>query len=286
MRITNNRAVISSLLSADYARLIGEMEIASLLAGHPVIYSVQDIPDGMTPLQFLVSKLYEIQSFILATWLFFDNSINVELGFLLYLERGNSTVSSNFIAHLNSNSRGKDVVTEISRDQLREIRTLHRSVIGMPDHPFSLPTSQLTSEHPRLPRALYLINSARGESDLAMRVASYCTAFETLFATSQSELSHQLAERIACFLYKNANERLLIYRKLKNAYNLRSKVVHGATIKANKIDEVTEASEFCDTTLREIIYRILTEEGVRPMFDKNPEAFDEYMLMTIFSSAP
>jgi Apea-like HEPN len=285
MRITNNRAVISSLLSSEYVRIIGEMEVASLLGGKPVIYSVQDIPDDTTPLQLLVSKLYEVQSFLLTTWLFLDNSINTELGFLLYSGKGGATASSNFIAHLYSDSRGRDVVTEITRDELRQMRTLHRSAIGMPDHPFSLPTSQLTSAHPRLPRALYLINAARGEPDLAMRVASYCTAFETLFATSQSELAHQLAERIACFLHKDATERLSIYRKLKNAYNLRSKVVHGATVRANKLDDVADTSEFCDATLRAIIYRLLTEEATRSMFEKNSEAFDEYMLTTIFSNA-
>ncbi|EKS9844459.1 hypothetical protein QDD82_005309 [Burkholderia cepacia] len=283
MRVTNNRSVISSIIKKEYAQIIGQMEVTALLSGGLVVYEEVDIPEGMTPQQLLVAKLYEVQSFLLTTWIFFDNSINCELGFLFSSADGRSSASSNFIAHQCSDSRGQTIEIDISRSQFREIRRFHRAVIGSPDHPYEKPTSQLTSGHPRLARTMYIINSARGESDLAMRVATYCTAFETLFATSQSELSHQLAERVACFLRVNPNDRLDLYRKVKNAYALRSKIVHGSTVKHSRLGEVVDISQFCDETLREILHRIFNDDEIRGLFDKGSEEFDECMLKNIFS---
>ncbi|WP_157661269.1 HEPN domain-containing protein [Burkholderia ubonensis] len=283
MRVTNNRSVVSSLIKKEYAQIIGQMEMTALLGGGLVVYAEVDIPENMTPQQLLVAKLYEVQSFLLTTWVFFDNSINCELGFLFYSAGGRSSVSSNFIAHQCSDSRGQTIKIDISRSQFRDIREFHRAVIGAPDHPYEKPTSQLTSGHPRLARTMYIVNSARGESDLAMRVAMYCTAFETLFATSQSELSHQLAERVACFLRVSPDDRFDLYRKVKNAYALRSKIVHGSTVKHSKLGEVVDISQFCDEILREILHRIFKDDVIRGMFDKNSEDFDEYMLKNIFS---
>src|SRR5258708_2393282 len=98
MRITNNRSVISSFLSNEIIRQIGEMEAESLLSGRPVIYAQQESPDHTTPEQFLLSKLYEVQTFLLTTWLFQDNSINSEMGFLFYSKNNVPSVSSNFLA--------------------------------------------------------------------------------------------------------------------------------------------------------------------------------------------
>lgn len=227
LRITNNRDVIARLIPQPFRLIMGEMEVNSLLSGPSVVYAEAEFPREITPQQYLLARLYEVQSFLMTTWVFQDNAINCELGFLLFRHGDVSTATSNFVAHLYSDCTGKKPITKLSREQLREIRALHRAEIRIPDHPFALPTSQLTSAHPRLSRAFYLVNAARGERDIAIKVAHYCTAFETLFATSQTELAHQLSERIACFLYSNVEERLSAYRRIKNAYGLRSKVVHG-----------------------------------------------------------
>ncbi|MCB4361357.1 HEPN domain-containing protein [Quatrionicoccus australiensis] len=284
MRISNNPSVISKLISSAHRTIIGKMEVASLLNGQPVIYCEYEVPADQTPIESLTSKLYEVQSFLLTTWTIRDNSINCEMGFLLYDEDGLATASSNFIAHLYSDSQGKKQIIRITREELRVMRNLYRNAISMPEHPFPRPTSQLTSEHTRLTRAFYLVNAARGDSDLAMRVAHYCTAFETLFATSQTELAHQLSERVTCFLHSAPGERLETYRKVKQAYALRSKVVHGSTIRNNKLIEIIETSVFCDDVLRSIIFKLMTDSATRLIFEKRAEAFDEHMLKTIFSA--
>lgn len=284
LRITNNREVVSRLVPHPFRSILGEMEINSLLSGSPVVFAEAEWPTEMTPQQYLLTRLYEVQSFLMTTWVFQDNAINCELGFLLYQLGDVSTATSNFIAHLYSDCTAKKPITKLSRAQLRKMRALHRAEIQIPDHPFAFPTSQLTSAHPRLSRAFYIINAARGEQDIAIKVAHYCTAFETLFATSQTELAHQLSERIACYLFSGTEERLSAYRKIKSAYALRSKVVHGAALRDNKLEETLSAAVYCDGIARNVMGRLLTEPNARKLFEQSTESFDETMLRTIFGA--
>jgi hypothetical protein len=283
LRITNNRTVIERLLSPGHRMMMGDMEVASLLTGAPVVIAEADIPPDMTPQQYLLTRLYETQGFLMTTWVLFDNAVNCELGFLLHEKASIASATSNFVAHLYSTARGEKPVTRWTREQLREMRTLHREAMSMPDHPFQLPTSQLTSRHPRTSRAIFLINGARGQSDIAMKVSLYCTAFETLFSTSQAELAHQLSERLSCYLYETVDERLAHYRKVKAAYSLRSKVVHGSTLREEKLPDAVDAAEYCDMLARKVFYRLLTDKESQELFERDAQSFDEGMLSIIFS---
>lgn len=285
LRITNNANKIGSLLGSTHRGIIGEMETESLLSGAPVVLSQAEIPPDQTPQQYLLSRLYEVQAFLMSTWINRDNSINCELGFLLYHDGPRSIASSNFLSHLYSTSSGQRVVTHLSREELRDIRVLYREAVGPPNHPFLLPISQLTDAHPRLTRAIFLLNAARGESDVAMKVAHYCAAFETLFATSQAELSHQLSERLSCYLFALVDDRLAAYRSLKGAYSVRSKVVHGATVKEQRLADIVATSNYCDSIARKLFQLLVHEPDRRKLFDQGHEAFDENMLRIIFTGA-
>lgn len=284
LRITNNRSVISALIREANRPSMGLLEVNSLLTGQPVVYAESEVPKDMTPQQYLMARLYEVQSFLMTTWVFLDNAINCELGFLLLQQGFTPTTSSNFVAHLYLDCRGKKPNTKLTREQLREMRALHRKEMRMPDHPFALPISQLISPHSRMSRAFYIVNAARGEQDIAIKIAHYCTAFETLFATSQAELAHQLSERIACFLNSNVEDRLSTYRQIKNAYALRSKVVHGSALRDSKLEEALSTSANCDSIARQLFHRILTDSETRGLFEKDTESFDENMLRRIFGT--
>jgi len=283
LRITNNRDVIANLLRSAHRKIMGEMEVAALLTGAPVLFAEAPIRSDMSPHQYLHSRLHEIQSFLMTTWLFQDNAINCELGFVLYANGPVETATSNFLAHLYSTARCEMPHTSLSREQLREMRKLHREALSPPDHPFDRPVSQLTSTQPRVTRAIYLVNAARGAPDIGMKVAHYCTGFETLFATSQAELAHQLSERVACYLHQSPEDRLTAYHCVKAAYALRSKVVHGSTLRKEKLDDALATSESCDTVARQLLRRILTDAESQRLFERNSEAFEEAMLKLIFA---
>lgn len=282
LKITNDKSKISTLFTRDHRLVIGEMEASALTSGAPVVYSECELPQGMTQQEFLLTCIYEIQSFLMTTWIIQDNSINCEIGFVFYENGPAVNVSSNFVAHLYSTAEGIKTHIKLSREQLREMRCLHREALRAPEHPYKIPPSQLTSKHPRVTRAIFMVNSARGTPDIAMKVAHYCTAFETLFATTQTELAHQLSERIACYLHSEPSERLIAYRKMKQAYALRSKVVHGATVKAGKMDDAVSTAKFCDETARSIFRKVLMNPAGMELFEQNPKSFDDAMLRMIF----
>lgn len=283
LRITNDKETIEKLLPENCVNMLGQLEVSALLRGSPVVFLQTDDADEMTPQEYLLARLYETQSFLMTTWIFQDNAINCELGFLFYEDDGGVGVTSNYISHLYSTAKGEKSYIQLSRENLREMRRLHREGFRRPDHPFQLPSSQLTSNHPRISRAIFLINAARGQADIAIKISLYCTAFETLFATSQAELAHQLSERLACYLYDSVDDRLLNYRKIKLAYGLRSKMVHGATLKDEKIADAVDISQYCDQLARKVFHRLLINKESQMLFEHNSQNFDEKMLRNIFS---
>lgn len=285
LKITNDRTQIEKLIPHMLRPSIGSMELAYLLDGAPVIFSAQEIPKDVSPRNYLISRLYEVQLFLMTSWIFKDNSINVENGFLFYSKNGALTADSNSIAHHYSTADGKVEPISITRNELRAIRESHRKILPTIDPTYELPRSSLTTEHPRYARASYFINGARGTMDIAIKVAHYCTAFETLFSHSTTELSHQMAERISFYLFNSAEDRLKNYRKIKSAYSLRSKVVHGSTLQDKKLAEATETSIYCDELARMTFSRIHTAGAENTVFSLNGDEFDEAMLKMIFGGA-
>jgi hypothetical protein len=75
---------------------------------------------------------------------------------------------------------------------------------------------------------------------------------EALISSSPTEVTHQVAERVACLLEPPGDGRIGDYKK-KQAYNFRSKVVHGSTIKENMFNQLRETSNYLDK-----VYRLLT----------------------------
>lgn len=280
--ITNDRKVIDSLLPKEAIPIIGQMEAKAISDAKVVIYSDEELPEGVTPEQHLITKLYQVQTFISSLWLFDDHSINDELGYLMNLEGERLFVSSNFLSSMNSMPNGEIGQCVMSRSILKEARAFYRKSVAYPSSPFQKPLTQLTRGNNRVSRALYHVMAARSESDIPMKVSCYCSALETLFSTNQAELSHQLSERVAFFLSDDAEERLRLFRNMKAAYVIRSKMVHGDTIRDSDLPKVIESSAFCDGILRRIVKIILASEENLAIFDSKPADVDEFFLGILF----
>jgi hypothetical protein len=112
---------------------------------------------------------------------------------------------------------------------------------------------------------MYFSQAARSAGDIGAKVANYVAALESLFCTDSSEMSNKLSERVASFLSNSPNEKLTLYRIAKSAYNIRSKIVHGDSIKT-PIGKITEVSCECDELLRQILKRIMAEQRLYDQF--------------------
>ena len=109
------------------------------------------------------------------------------------------------------------------------------------------------------------------------KLIDYITAFEALYLQGEEkELSYRLALRCACFLGKDGEERKKIFEILKNAYDARSKIVHGKSIESksfkkllNKLNlNLPELSMKVEEYLRESIKTFLH-------FLQKSESYDE-----------
>lgn len=244
--ITNNRETIRALLKSEYLPILGSLEVSDILKADTVVYSLDKIPEDLTPEQYLIVKLYRVKAFEMATWFMQDNSINSEQGFLLYKKDGMPTVSGNFIATLHLKATGEDICLNMKREELRLIRKFFRQNLYIEKHIYTLPTTQLTKGTSRISRAYYLVQSARSQSDLALKISLYCSVLEAIYITNASEIVHQLAERVAYFLEEDGELRYKTYRALKKAYDVRSKIVHGDVIKQSALDDLHNVSILCD----------------------------------------
>ena len=283
--ITNNSEIVRKLLRADYLPILGRLEASAIIEADAVIYSVDKVPDDLTPEQYLIAKLYRVKAFEMATWLMQDNSINSEHGFLLYQKDGMPTVSSNFIATQHSTATGEDVFLNLRRRELKVIREFFRKNIHIEKHAHTLPTTQLTKGASRISMVYFLVQSARCQSDLALKISQYCSALEALYTTSTIELAHQLAERVAFFLEKDGGSRYQTYRALKRIYDFRSRIVHGGTIKHSVLDDLRNSAAICDDLIRRSLQKILGKKSFMDIFEGNPKELDDFFLRLCLNAA-
>jgi hypothetical protein len=213
-----------------------------------------------------------------------DNSIDTELGFLLYNREAVPTASSSYMDIHITNARGETSEVALTRDQLQTVRRFYREHFEA--EPFGPhPATKVVRTTDRVSRALYHLQAARTTRDVAMKIVHFCTAFETLFATSQSELAHQLSERVAWFLEDTGAARVQLYRNMKKIYSLRSKITHGAGVAESGLEEVLMTSGDCDEGLRRT-FKKLFENGELFSAFRSGEQLDEFLIKLVLGVAP
>jgi hypothetical protein len=100
--------------------------------------------------------------------------------------------------------------------------------------------------------ALGRFNSSYGE-DHPDRLLDQMIALESLYLGDLQELSYKLALRAAFILERGKKGRIKVFKRLKQAYDARSKVVHGQKPPKNLPELVADTEEY----LRQSIKRFL-----------------------------
>jgi hypothetical protein len=274
--ITNNRILIRDLIPREYIPVMGSLEWQFIQDSPSVIWGTANFEHETDALPILNAKLYEIQGFLTSLWLFFDNSVDTEIGFLFYSNKGLPMVTSSYIDVARYTAQGASIAASLNRERLQEIRTFHRETFHY--EPFaSHPVTKVVRGEGRITRALYLVQVARSSKDLGLKIMHYCTALETLFATSQVELAHQLSERVACFTETTGSERIQAYRTMKKAYGFRSKISHGAAIADKDFSELVSVSVSCDNFLRSSFRRIFADQKIAQLFGSDTQLDDFFI---------
>jgi hypothetical protein len=283
--ITNNPAHTAGYVTTSSIITVGSLEAALLTGSAPVLYKLDNQNDFENVKLEVVNFLREVQGFLMASWMVEDNSANCELGFAFGLD--NVHVHSNSLALHYTHHTGSKRKISADPEKLSEICSLHQknfTGIRKQDAP---PHTNFRKSTDRLTRAMLFLQQARSAEDLGQKVANYCSFFEAALSTSSSELSHQLSERVAFFVCGSPFERLSMFKDVKRAYGVRSKIVHGDTLSPSAIASLAGVVSACDETARRIVTKITSDSELQALFQRaDNEALDNFMLSLIFDVPP
>ncbi|MBN2267657.1 MAG: hypothetical protein JW725_04975, partial [Candidatus Babeliaceae bacterium] len=282
--ITNNSPAIERYLTPGFEKSAGSLETNFIRRAPAVIYGLEDRPDTTIPDEFVLEKLSLINSYLNSLWLFKDNAVDNQLVFGICTKTGESVIHSNEHMVRLSTSDGGCLATTFSREELKEARKLFNDHIRIGRF---VPTGSSAAVAPlsRLQRALYFTSGARSQNDIGLKVTHYCSAIEALFAMGNTELTHQLSERVASFLEDDPQRRVELYTDVKRAYGLRSIVVHGAGTKAANLDKFIEAARTLDMILRQVYLKIFTDEIALALIHLDDAQFNSHFLLRIFGAS-
>ncbi len=146
-------------------------------------------------------------------------------------------------------------------------------------------STMLTSDSLRYQRFQYFVDIGRTSADVAMKIAQYCSGLEALVSTAQTELSHQVSERVAAILAIPGEKRIAIFKQVKEAYGFRSKAVHGATFKPKDDERLRQCARRVDQICRDLVHVYFDpESGFRAAIDGSDEATTEFFVARVLGS--
>lgn len=281
LTLTTDWRVIRDHLSEPFRAIIGPMEEDTLMKAPAVLYGVEEVESSSLSLvEYINKRMVHCRVFLVGLWMVKDNSVDHDLAFAeLRYRLPDSVISSNYLAAKFLNCRGLRETQAFSLEELKQaVRFNHRLEMDYVPEPHLRMQDRLT----RVGRALTFLQAARSTNDLGMKVSYYCTCFEALFSSSTTELTHKLGERVASFVETTPENRLILYKKVKEAYSIRSKVVHGDELNKKDFQKAEKAAEMCDQLLRRILHGIRESKKLSELFDGSNTALDEFLMRVTF----
>ncbi|MGH8386829.1 MAG: hypothetical protein ACRESJ_15265 [Pseudomonas sp.] len=278
--ITNNADFVKSLIPPQHIGVLGLLEYNFLTSGRPVIFKTGSVLVEEGAHIEVINLLRGAHGFLLSLWMNRDSSANCDTGFAIGLD--SDAMHSNTLKFHYSLANGEKSVTALGQNDLErvcDISDKHFRGLKEQDNPSRTVLQKTTG---RINISTYHLQMARSASDLAIKIATYCSFFESLFSTNTTELSHQLSERIAFSLTDDPHERLEIFIKTKKAYGVRSKTVHGDIIQPREILGLIETAGHCDVIARKIYTKVITCPETCKLFESTNEKIDDHMRNLIF----
>jgi Apea-like HEPN len=285
--LTNDKSVTLPLV-ASIEKYIGPIESNHIRKAPAVIYSLfpaESPPrDHTEALRDLGVHLRFTELILLALWYVKDNAVSSELGFLRNPHSGHPSefsVASNQIITRATTADGRSPSISFSLAELRAAR----AVVDRTDPVSGNDGEGAFVESIRFERAGYFVQAARSSAAPGVKITHYVTALEALFGTDNQELSHKLSERVAFFLGETPEERLNIFARMKAAYTVRSRTVHGAPHTAKGAQSIPALAQTVDSLARRSLVKISSSEGLYQLMNGNDAGIDEYFVRLIFGAA-
>jgi hypothetical protein len=129
----------------------------------------------------------------------------------------------------------------------------------------------------RINRAFILLNKARGEDYIILKISLLISLLESLFNSSKDEISKSVRQRASSYLGGNIGKVKENERLINKAYDIRSKYLHGQIIETSSknFEKQVEIVLELDKIIRGIFNKLIEDKGIY-FLEKNKEKFDEY----------
>jgi hypothetical protein len=285
LRLTNDIESVVRKIPLEAQPEIGRMELRSICNAPMVAYSEMplELVDTTSLKKHLITQMFRVGAFLSMLWLVKDNSVSVENGFAI----AGPFIEERYWGIITHPVDGPQSITRFTREELALARELYRSIHGDAltdlDSPEDAKGGEVVAPTSTpLTRALFFTNAGRTTWHASVRIASYCSALETLLiAGATSELTFRLCQRVAWLLGETAAERTEVFGQMRTIYDIRSKAVHGSTLSANKTNnDLPKAVKNADALLRAVFKKVLTTKLLADYAcgaNRDAEVFEEYL---------
>ena len=284
--ISDSPATKRQLLSEDIAKMIGKIELGYLRDAPNIVFAefTRSHLKDLEPEQFLHTWLIRTKNLLRTAWILQDHNIDCDAAFIFhFVDDTLLSSSSNFLSQRSTRADCSTTELHIGRELLGQWERLNHKINsylhnqGSHDFRFFMEKGYCRSG-----RALQFIESARTAYNAGFKIAHYISAFKALFSTSPAEISHKLSERVAFFLGTHGYSKHAVFKNMKTAYDVRSKLVHGASLSTQRVDALPELSVVCDSYLRKVMQLLFGELNMITQTDVSPSVMDDFFESIVF----
>jgi hypothetical protein len=287
MSLTSEPAFLKFTKTRSFIDLVGIVQNNAYRSSDAVIHGEVELPYDerlVAADKFIDIFLRSVNQFLMALWLVKDNSVICTGGYLFLADppAGNPGMVIHHLGIYYWHSELSRERIAFSTDELRAARENLASYIprlGIAPQEDMAVSGTIPVRTPRLARAWYFAENARMSADVSVKVATYVTCLEALLSTEEGELTHRLAERVARMLGATPLEQRKLFSLVKDAYDIRSKTLHGASL-GKRINKLLPTAAASDDIVRQLFLKILSSQQLVTTF--NEGALSGYFLDLLF----
>ncbi|PYT04420.1 MAG: hypothetical protein DMF60_15390, partial [Acidobacteria bacterium] len=285
--LTAEPGSLSLATTAAFSELAGVVGRNAFLKADAVVHALADVPfdERLSAAdQFIATFLQWVNDFLMALWLVKDNSVMCTDGYLLLIDpphHGSGMVRHHLGIYYWHSQLDRERVLFTPEELLnaKGFMSEHIPRVGIPAEAGVAVAPTIPVDTPRLARAWYFAQNARMSADVSVKVATYVTCLEALLSTADGELTHRLAERVALMLSTETIEQRELFRLVKDAYDIRSKTLHGAPL-GRRVKKLVPTASKCDAVVRRLFLTVLSSPKLVELFNKGDLA--TYFLDLLF----
>jgi hypothetical protein len=277
--VFNNLDNIKEAIGAESISFIGSLDYNELLSSKFFICKkFTNEAEEFNTLESLDEFFENLELFSKILWFMKDCSTSIDKCYMSYNLAGQLFVDVLEPNLVYFDSLGNKENTEFDINEIEFAESIYQNFISGISLPENEPPKSISQKGAlnRVARAFNFVRQSRMNNDLGLKIANFCTAFEALFSTSSSELTYKLATRLAYFIGSDPENRKQIFKLMRDAYSIRSSVVHGDEISKSKFNLIQEIVIKCDEMLRLIISNAYLQKELFDLFNSKNEAIEEY----------